>query len=183
MSLRSSAPAFVKKIVWDCKYQNVTTDADTCPSDLLQHLASIKKNASVLDLGCGTGNLLVALRRRGWTGSYFGIDVSEQAIATGRKIGDASARWRASAIEDFKLYPYPGTVDVICLCESLYYVKLNRVDALLAQCLFAIAPTGKIYVRIVHQDRHRAYVERLKRFGAEADPPLFMLDRRCAGRC
>jgi SAM-dependent methyltransferase len=118
-SLRSLAPAFVKKIIWDRKYQNVTTNPDICPSDLLRHLASIDKNASVLDLGCGAGNLLAALRRRGWAGSFEGVDVSEQAIETGRNIGDANAQWHVSTIEDFKI-PAAAAFDIISLCESLY---------------------------------------------------------------
>ena len=140
---RSSAPAFVKKLIWDRKYRDVTTNPDICPSDLLRHLASIDKNASVLDLGCGVGNLLAALRRRGWAGIFVGVDVSEQAIETSRKIGDANARWYVSTIEDFKI-PTATPFDVISLCESLCYVKPMRLDAVLNGCLFALSATGKI---------------------------------------
>lgn len=64
-SLRSLAPAFVKKFTWDRKYQNIATNPDICPSDLLRHLASIAKNASVLDLGCGVGDQQAGSGRAG----------------------------------------------------------------------------------------------------------------------
>ncbi|MCL4367649.1 MAG: class I SAM-dependent methyltransferase [Actinobacteria bacterium] len=44
----------------------------------------IPRDADVLDLGCGTGELASALRRAGHTGGYVGIDASAELLAIAR---------------------------------------------------------------------------------------------------
>jgi len=51
-----------------------------------------RETASVLDLGCGNGSLLFALRDDGWTGRLLGVDYSEKSVALARRI----ARTRAA---------------------------------------------------------------------------------------
>lgn len=54
----------------------------------MQVLAQIGdvRTASVLDFGCGTGHLLSVLRAElGFTGSYLGVDLSENALDLARK--------------------------------------------------------------------------------------------------
>lgn len=74
----------------------------------------------VLDLGCGTGGMTLALAKRGY--SPIGVDLSQDMLAI--------AREKAEGVEDvlflcqdmraFELY---GTVDsVLCLCDSLNYM-------------------------------------------------------------
>lgn len=53
-------------------------------------------SASVLDLGCGNGELLFALRDDGWEGGMLGVDYSAQSVALARRIGAA----REEAEED-----------------------------------------------------------------------------------
>ena len=46
---------------------------------LTQNL-DLNKKISILDFGCGTGFLLQYLLRKGFNGSYTGIDISEKII-------------------------------------------------------------------------------------------------------
>src|SRR5262249_31002380 len=39
---------------------------------------------SILDVGCGFGDLFAYLRERGWRGEYLGIDIVPELIAEGR---------------------------------------------------------------------------------------------------
>ena len=79
-----------------------------------------------------------ALRSRGWNGHFIGVDVSEQVIEVAKKSRDNNAEWHVSAIEDF---PIPDKkVNIICLCESIYYVKPNLVPALLERCRQSLSP-------------------------------------------
>lgn len=48
-----------------------------------------KQDTSFLDLGCGNGSLLFALRGEGWDGAMLGIDYSEQSIALAKQIAEA----------------------------------------------------------------------------------------------
>jgi SAM-dependent methyltransferase len=47
---------------------------------LLTQIAPFDKNDRILDLGCGQGDLFGLLQRRGWQGSYEGIDISQKMI-------------------------------------------------------------------------------------------------------
>lgn len=43
--------------------------------------------AAVLDLGCGNGSLLFALRDEGWRGRLLGVDYSERSVELARAVG------------------------------------------------------------------------------------------------
>jgi SAM-dependent methyltransferase len=58
-------------------------DQDILPSPLAQG------ESSFLDLGCGNGSLLFALRDDGWEGRMLGVDYSAQSVALAKKIGEA----------------------------------------------------------------------------------------------
>ena len=62
---------------------------------------------SVVDLGCGTGDLLEFLRTRGWTGSYKGVDVSPSMVAEGR------LRFGPDRSAQFEVSTSPSHADVI----------------------------------------------------------------------
>jgi ubiquinone/menaquinone biosynthesis C-methylase UbiE len=54
--------------------------------DKLVSLAQLKPGDAVLDVGCGTGTLAIAARRRvGPTGAAYGVDASPEMLARARK--------------------------------------------------------------------------------------------------
>ncbi|RFU73708.1 s-adenosylmethionine-dependent methyltransferase of the seven beta-strand family, partial [Trichoderma arundinaceum] len=55
-------------------------DQDVLPQPLAQD------EASFLDLGCGNGSLLFALRDEGWRGAMLGVDYSAQSVALAKQI-------------------------------------------------------------------------------------------------
>ncbi|KAG8415103.1 Lysine methyltransferase [Metarhizium acridum] len=61
------------------------SDAERKTTQFLESLSSAaplaKDTASVLDLGCGNGSMLFALRDEGWTGRALGVDYSPQSVA------------------------------------------------------------------------------------------------------
>lgn len=60
-----------------------TTSDPPCSSPPLS-----KETTSLLDLGCGNGSLLFALRGEGWAGRALGVDYSEKSVALARKIAE-----------------------------------------------------------------------------------------------
>lgn len=58
-------------------------DQDILPESLSQ------QEASFLDLGCGNGSLLFALRDEGWGGAMLGVDYSAQSVALARNIAQS----------------------------------------------------------------------------------------------
>jgi SAM-dependent methyltransferase len=153
-SVRSRAPIWVKRLVWDRKHTGAQTNPSGSP--LVDFLAPrIPQAASLLDLGCATGNLLAGLRRNGWNGHYTGVDISPRAISVARKINDARAEWLVSPIEDFAI---DREFDLICFVESLYYVRLERVQEVLRRC----REHGKaVYVRIWNGKEHAPFIRQL----------------------
>ncbi|KAG8161783.1 hypothetical protein KVR01_008770 [Diaporthe batatas] len=50
-----------------------------------------KHSTSFLDLGCGNGSLLFALREEGWRGRCLGVDYSGESVALARQIAGSGA--------------------------------------------------------------------------------------------
>ncbi|TFB01770.1 Eukaryotic translation initiation factor 6 [Trichoderma ghanense] len=46
-----------------------------------------QQSAAILDLGCGNGELLFALRDDGWEGTMLGVDYSAQSVELAKRIG------------------------------------------------------------------------------------------------
>lgn len=78
------------------------SDAEAKMVDFLCDLADAdtlaKPATSLLDLGCGNGSLLFALRDEGWTGRALGVDYSPQSVALARQVA-ASKDSAADAVE------------------------------------------------------------------------------------
>jgi SAM-dependent methyltransferase len=75
--------------------------------------------ARVLDVGCGAGPLVPALRAAGISG-YVGIDISEQAIAAAARFADGETRFAAVDGESFRT---AEAFDAVIFNESLYYFE------------------------------------------------------------
>lgn len=55
-----------------------------------------KSSARVIDLGCGNGSMLFALREEGWAGRLLGVDYAEKSVLLARNIQET----RKQALED-----------------------------------------------------------------------------------
>jgi 2-polyprenyl-3-methyl-5-hydroxy-6-metoxy-1,4-benzoquinol methylase len=91
-----------------------------------EHMADIelrKKPGSLLDVGCATGTLLEAARRRGW--QVYGIDISEYAADFARR--EFGLDVRVGSLEQMS-FP-ESSFDVITAFEFIEHV-LNPIDAL-----------------------------------------------------
>jgi len=61
--------------------------------DFLLRLEGFDKNDSILDVGCGYGDLFKFLKQQGWSGQYTGVDINKELIEEGRiKYPDADLR-------------------------------------------------------------------------------------------
>src|ERR1700693_1100731 len=87
MNLRANAPTFVKKLIWEIKYGFRNYAMAVAPGEVVSHLSRLPNHAGILELGCGGGSLLKALRQTGWEGHYCGRDISEAANRGGCKMG------------------------------------------------------------------------------------------------
>jgi SAM-dependent methyltransferase len=77
-------------------------------------LTGFKKNVSILDVGCGTGNLLKILKDKGFT-NLHGIDVSRQFVNEARK----NTLLKEIICNDFLSNKFERKFKVIVCCDFL----------------------------------------------------------------
>ncbi|KAF3770093.1 S-adenosyl-L-methionine-dependent methyltransferase [Cryphonectria parasitica EP155] len=69
-----------------------TTSSSSSSSSQQQHPLLDRNTTSFLDLGCGNGSLLLALRDDGWAGRALGVDYSDKSVALARQVAQAHRR-------------------------------------------------------------------------------------------
>jgi SAM-dependent methyltransferase len=94
----------------------------------------------ILDTGCGTGNNLTHLGRRG---RAVGVDLSDEALRFCRTRGVPVARAEAARL------PFPdGTFDCVTSFDVLYHRWVEDDRAALAELVRVLRPGGLLLVRV-----------------------------------
>ena len=103
-------------------YQQFAADFDATRQRLqpgvLQLLTQIPANSSILDLGCGNGEVWRSLRKRGFTGRYTGLDFSAKLLeSAAQREPDKRAVWVRRDLSK------PGWTcqDYVLLCSRLRF--------------------------------------------------------------
>ncbi|NRF95074.1 class I SAM-dependent methyltransferase [Paenibacillus frigoriresistens] len=112
------------------------------------------KPTTIVDLGCGTGNLTIPLAMEGY--QLTGIDLSEDMLAVAeQKTGEHKSRLRGGAIhwvqQDLREWDLGEQVDVaLSICDSLNYLLEEEeiVDAF--RQTFEGLKTGGLFLFDVH---------------------------------
>jgi 2-polyprenyl-3-methyl-5-hydroxy-6-metoxy-1,4-benzoquinol methylase len=167
MNLRANVPVFLKKLIWEIKYGFRNYAMPVAPGDVVSHLSRLPNHARILELGCGGGSLLKALREAGWQGHYCGSDISEAAIRGASKIEkNGNSSWIVSDIESFAS---DLKWDVIALVEVIYYVKIDQVSAVLNRAVGMLNPGGYLLLRIHDFSKHHQYVDAIQGLGSRVE--------------
>lgn len=123
--------------------------------------------APVLDLGCGIGLLLHALRADGQAMPYFGVDLDPGKIAKAelglRNSGIVGARF---AVRDIgkESTAHTGTVTIL---DVLQYLDQAQQEALLKQCAGMLGDHGMLVIRSgLREDNARSRITRIADFFA-----------------
>jgi cyclopropane fatty-acyl-phospholipid synthase-like methyltransferase len=155
--LRAVLPNTVKRHVWDLKYGVFGYPFYVAPVDVLAYFSSwLSDQTSILDLGCGRGSLLRALRESGWKGAYCGVDISKQAIGDAQKLADQNSTW---AVSDFESFRSPAKWDIITMVESIYYVPLDGLPEFLSGLMTMLSDKGRILFRLHDLEKYREYTD------------------------
>jgi SAM-dependent methyltransferase len=128
--------------------------------------------ARVLDIGCGQGllaSLLAAIdgaaRRGAWPAGwpaapvgarYHGIELMARDVARAEAALAALRPLPSVACADMRRAALPPS-DVVVILDVLHYVDHAAQDALLLRIRDALAPRGRLLLRVGDADRRRGY--------------------------
>jgi uncharacterized protein (DUF2062 family)/2-polyprenyl-3-methyl-5-hydroxy-6-metoxy-1,4-benzoquinol methylase len=102
---------------------------------------------SVLDLGCGRGQLGLLLLELGRVTSLCGVDSDARKVEVARSAG-REAEFRVGDVARVEL----GRADTILLVDVLHYLPLDEQDELLRAACRALGPRGRLLVRELDAD-------------------------------
>lgn len=151
--------------------------------DLLQRVPVTGAN-TIVDLGCGAGNVTAVLRARWPHARVTGVDASREMLERARA-SDPEVEWREA---DVATWTPPAPVDVLFSNATLHW--LDDHDALFPRLLAAVAPGGALAVQmprnfgepshtsideIAREPRWRGRLERLIR-AEPTKPPEYYWD-------
>jgi SAM-dependent methyltransferase len=112
---------------------------------------SVSREARLIDAGCGTGGMLMFLRKRGFE-NLAGYDVCPHAITI--------ANQRALPVELMDLRELdqvtpPGSADVFISNDTLYFLTAAEQKQFLATCERALKPGGVLILNLPALDAFR----------------------------
>jgi trans-aconitate 2-methyltransferase len=119
---------------WDARtYDRSSQPQQEWASEVLARLEGIPPDATVLDVGCGTGRVTEALMALVPHGRVLAIDASAEMVALARRrLGDRAQVWRQDVLDLELVEP----VDAIFSTATLHWVKdHDRLWRRLAQSL------------------------------------------------
>lgn len=118
-------------------------------------LAKIKRNMSVVDFGCGRGELSFHASLKG--AKVLGLDYSQEAIDLAKSLPKPKkGTLRYKLNKELKIPVKNGTVDRIFFVDVLEHLYPNQVRVLLKEFYRVLKPGGKI---ISHTAPNRFYYD------------------------
>ncbi len=142
MALRSDPPPVViaSSSMWDPNQYSLFRDARRRPFfDLLAQVETAAP-ARVVDLGCGTGDLTLALAERFPGAEVLGVDSSAAMLAEAQQ---KHAAGRAQFVQaDLTRFEPPGPVDVLFSNAAFHWIEDH--SALLGRLADRLAPGGTL---------------------------------------
>lgn len=120
---------------------------------VMSYLDDVPTGARVLDLGCGTGELLASMTDRQWVRT--GLDMSTTGIEHARRTHPDITFIEADATGDLTSHITTGSFDVVVSTETLEHVTLPRL--FLKNAYEALKPGGRLVLSVPYN----GYVKQL----------------------
>lgn len=112
----------------------------------MKGLLPAEKDARILDIGCGLGDMLAALRKEGYT-DVSGVDISGEAVAHCKSMGLDVAKVREVA--DISVGEGVRRFDMIIMSHVLEHIRKDSIiDTLRYVKDGLLAPGGGIFIRV-----------------------------------
>jgi ubiquinone/menaquinone biosynthesis C-methylase UbiE len=94
----------------------------------------LKGNETIIDIGCGFGDLLIRLRKDGHKGKLYGIDISKGMIEEAKENSKGlDIQFKVSKAEEL---PFKDeSFDIVICKHSLYHFELDKAISEIERCL------------------------------------------------
>lgn len=124
---------------------SISSVTSTQPVNSLNHTVEDRANQfRILDAGCGTGGLLMALKQAGFDYAH-GFDLSTDAVA------HAQARGLNATLGDLNhiaQWAPPQSFDVIVNNDTLYHLSVEQRNIFFKACLSLLKPNGIMILNV-----------------------------------
>jgi 2-polyprenyl-3-methyl-5-hydroxy-6-metoxy-1,4-benzoquinol methylase len=159
-------PADWKGRVWDAEFSSGQWDylELTNGDPVYAYVEKYLKGGSILDLGCGSGNTGNELSYAKYE-RYTGTDLSDVAIRKAKARTKANAREAKNEYVCCNMESYVPTqsYDVILFRESIFYIPLNKIQAVLDRYKLYLKAEGVFIVRLCDRDKYLPIVDLISR--------------------
>ena len=105
---------------------------------VLKVLSERKQTCKVLDVGCGTGDLIIQITKKGI--EAVGVDFAKEMITTAKKNAPKKARFECCSIFDLKTKP--NEFDLVSANGFIEYISYKELDALFEKAFDCLKPNG-----------------------------------------
>lgn len=128
---------------WDAEtYDRTSKPQQRWANEVISRVVGVERDATVLDVGCGTGRVTEHLARLFPAGRVLAIDASEDMVALAReRLGDRAEVSRCDVLD----LDLDEEVDVVFSTATLHWVTDH--DALWPVLARALKPGGKLEVQ------------------------------------
>ena len=153
---------------WDARAYDLTSaPQQSWASAVVQRLRGIAPDATVLDVGCGTGRVTETLLELVPRGSVLAVDASTEMVSLARaRLGERATVWRQDALE----IDLEAPVDAVFSTATLHWVRdHDRLWPVLAR---ALAPGGRLEIQCGGQGNIERVREAIDAAAAEHAPEL-----------
>lgn len=151
----ASGPDTAGRVIRWARWYDLVAGKMSLGRDTLVELAAPAAGETVLDVGCGTGNLALALKAKVGTGAVHGIDASPEMIevATHKSArAGTDVDFRVGLIETI---PFPSdSLDLVTSSLMLHHLPDYLKRQGLAEVRRALKPSGRFLVMDFATESH-----------------------------